>query len=189
VNIEEQTGFPFKTEAYAKVIPIESVLRSEEIFLALYNKYHEKVRNYASVLYKDQEGHADDLVQDIFMKLWERRDKLHMIDAAEHYLSVMTKNQFLMEKRSVKRRTHSLAIFQAQKALQDKVTEQDVFHRESKMILNDGMKKLPPRMKMAITLKQEGYKIKEIALLMQINNCTAKNHVIKALNKMKVFLN
>jgi DNA-binding NarL/FixJ family response regulator len=44
-------------------------------------------------------------------------------------------------------------------------------------------------MKTAFILKQEGYKIKEIALLMKINNFTAKNHVIKALCKMKVFLN
>jgi RNA polymerase sigma factor (sigma-70 family) len=189
VKIEEQTGFLFKTEAYAKVIPIGSVLNSEEIFLALYNKYHENVRKYASILYKDQEGYTEDLVQDIFMKLWERRDKLHMIDCAENYLSIMTKNQFLMEKRTIQRRTNSLTKFQAQQASQDNLTEQDVFYRESKMMINHGMKKLPPRMKIAITLKQEGYKIKEIALLMNINNCTAKNHVIKALNKMKVFLN
>jgi RNA polymerase sigma factor (sigma-70 family) len=163
-------------------------MHPEELFIILYHKYHEKVRNYASILYKDQEGYTEDLVQDIFMKLWERRDKLHMIDSAEHYLSIMTKNQFLMEKRSINRR-NSLAKLHAQKASQDSLIEQDLFYRESKMTINSGIKKLPPRMKMAITLKQEGYKIKEIALLMQINNCTAKNHVIKALNKMKVFLN
>jgi RNA polymerase sigma factor (sigma-70 family) len=176
-------------QEFAKVIPIGSDFNPEELFIILYHKYHEKVRNYASILYKDQEGYTEDLVQEIFMKLWERRDKLHMIDCAENYLSIMTKNQFLMEKRSVQRRTNSLAKFQAQKTSRDNVTEQDLFFRESKMIISDGIKKLPSRMKMAITLKQEGYKIKEIALLMNVNNCTAKNHVIKALNKMKVFLN
>ncbi len=189
LKIEEQTGFLFKTEACAKVIPIGSVLNPEEIFLALYNKYHEKVRKYASILYKDQEGFTEDLVQEIFMKLWEKRDKLYMIDSPENYLSIMTKNQFLTEKRTIKRRTNSLIKFHSQKDSQAHLTEQDVLNRESKMTLNDGIKRLPPRMKIAMTLKQEGYKIKEIALLMNINDCTAKNHVIKALNKMKVFLN
>lgn len=173
----------------AKIIPIKSVSNPEELFVILYDKYHEKVREYASKLYKNQEGYIEDLVQDIFMKLWERRDKLYMIDSPENYLSIMTKNQFLAEKRTIKRRTKSLIKFHSQKESEANLTEEDVLHRESKMIIDNGIKRLPPRMKIAMTLKQEGYKIKEIALLMNINNCTAKNSVIKALNKMKVFLN
>lgn len=56
------------------------------------------------------------------------------------------------------------------------------------MIIDHGIKKLPPRMKIAMTLKQEGYKIKEIALLMQVHHLTAKKQVIKARNKLKLFL-
>jgi len=145
--------------------------------------------NYASALYKNPEGYTEDLVQEIFMKLWERRDKLYLIDSPENYLSVMIKNQYLMEKRSINRKNERLSELHAQEGPQAHVTEQDVLYRESKMIIDNGIKKLPPRMKIAISLKQEGYKIKEIALLMKINNFTAKNHVIKALNKMKIFLN
>ncbi len=174
---------------FAKLVPIQSVSNPEELFIILYHKYHEKVREYASKLYKNQGGYTEDLVQEIFMKLWEKRDKLYMIDSPENYLSIMTKNQFLTEKRTLKRRTNSLIKFHSQKDSRAHLTEEDVLHLESKMIIDHGMKRLPPRMKIAISLKQEGYKIKEIALLMNINNCTAKNSVIKALNKMKVFLN
>ena len=173
----------------AKVVPICSVLNPEETYMSLYNKYYEKIKKYASTLYKDQEAYAKDLVQEIFMKLWENREKLHLIDSPENYITIMTRNQFLIEKRSLKRRKTLLTKLLSQKSLQANLTEQEVLYRESKMIIDNGIKKLSPRMKTAFILKQEGYKIKEIALLMKINNFTAKNHVIKALCKMKVFLN
>ncbi len=140
------------------------------------------------MLCKNHEGYAEDMAQDIFMKLWERRDKLYMIDCPENYLSVMTKNQFLMENRSLKRKTKSLKQFYSQEVTSFHLIEQNVFYLESKMIVDNGIKKLPSRMKRAITLKQEGYKIKEIALLMQVHHLTAKKQVIKARNKLKLFL-
>ena len=157
--------------------------------MSLYHTYYEKIKKYTSILCKHQEGYAEDMVQDIFTKLWERRDKLHLIDSPENYLSIMTKNQFLMAERSLKRKTKSLTQFHSQEVLSSDLIEQDVLYRESKWVIDNGIKKLPSRMKMAITLKQEGYKIKEIALLMQVHHFTAKKHVIKARNKLKVFLN
>jgi len=152
-----------------------------EDFIRLYNSHYHGVKEYA-LRFCASKQNAEDIAQTIFMKLWEKRAIIHTIESPDKYLFIMAKNEFLLEKRFVKRKTKSLAQYH-------RLIDQTVFYPESKMMLDEGIKKLSPRMKTAISLRQEGYKIKEIALLMNIHPFTAKNHVIKALGKMKVFLN
>ena len=53
-----------------------------------------KLLRFATQFLKDEEE-ARDVVQDIFLKLWQKRDKLHEIDNIEAFAMRMTRNRCL----------------------------------------------------------------------------------------------
>ena len=63
----------------------------ETAFEAIYNRYQQKVRAYAYVI-THSEFRAEEMVQEIFMKLWTGRSNLSPELSFEHYLFKMTKN-------------------------------------------------------------------------------------------------
>ena len=63
----------------------------ETAFEAIYNRYQQKVRAYAYVI-THSEFRAEEMVQEIFMKLWTSRSNLSPELSFEHYLFKMTQN-------------------------------------------------------------------------------------------------
>jgi len=56
--------------------------------------------------------------------------------------------------------------------------------------INQGLNRLPPKQKLVFTLKHfQGYKIKEIAQIMNCNDGTIKRYLFNATGKMREYLN
>jgi RNA polymerase sigma factor (sigma-70 family) len=178
---------------HAKVIPIApagkiaSSRKSEELFLDLYRKYGSHVRNYALKLHQDKED-AEDLVQNVFLKLWEKRLQIHLIGLPENYLFVMTKNRFYTATQETKRKKEIYSNYRIGLTDQTNETEETLHYRETKRLLQAAENFLPPREKQAFILKQEGYRIKEIAEQMGTTIRTTTNQLQAAVKKVKLFL-
>lgn len=61
------------------------------LFKQLFDTYYERLHHYAYTILKDREA-ANDIVQQVFMRLWERRDLLTMEQAIAGYLYTTTRN-------------------------------------------------------------------------------------------------
>ena len=178
---------------YARVVPISparelaACRKSEELFLNLYRKYGSPVKNYALKLHQDP-ADAEDLAQNVFLKLWEHRSQIHLIGSPENYLYVMTKNRFYSTMRELKRKKEIYSTYRT--GLNDKSneTEETLNYRETKRLLQAAENFLPPREKQAFILKQEGYRIKEIAEKMGTSIYTTTNQLQAAVKKVALFL-
>ena len=60
-------------------------------FTALFMRYYQKVRSFILGLVKS-DGEAEDLTQEVFLKLWTHREKFCEVEVFGTYLYVLTKN-------------------------------------------------------------------------------------------------
>lgn len=129
---------------------------------------------------------ADDLLQELFVKIWERRQQIDPDQSfagylyrvaqrmvTDHYRKVSLTNTIWSE---VKYNTSESAHF----------TEQDVEGRESQKLIEQAISRLPPQQQKAFSLcKIEGLSYKEAAEIMAVSPETVHAHLVKANKAVK----
>lgn len=157
-------------------------------FTTLYQYYHRSVYGYALSFLKD-ETLAQEIVQDVFMKIWIRRGILKNVSNFGAYLSVCTRNETLnaLKKEAVQQK-HYQAI-QATLSELDPGTENVIQLNETRKILNLAIDRLPPQQKKVYSLLNiEGLKLDDVAEQLHITPSTAKTHLKSALKSIRSFL-
>ena len=149
----------------------------EEIYMIYYNGLYRFAYHY--IMNED----AEDIVQDIFTKVYENMDKLLDEDKIKSYLYSATKNSCLNYLRKLK-------IIDGNK---DKLIE-TIFHYSNEY-LDDGeavdlemqscISKLPEQQKIILKLKIEGRSYKEISEILNISQGTVNTHVNRAYKYIK----
>src|SRR5256885_15190795 len=94
------------------------------VFKQVFDACYESLCRYALTVLRDADE-AEDVVQSMFMKLWERREALNITSALRSYLFKSVYNQCLnqLEHKSVKSK------FQEYQLTRSEISEQpDVFH-------------------------------------------------------------
>ena len=133
---------------------------SAEEFKKQYLPYQQKLYRIAIRLLEDS-FEAEDIVQETFIKLWDKRDDLHHIDNCESYCIRMVKNLCLDVLRSKRNKTNQ-PIDEADITENEQVTGQ-IEIKEDLDHLNYLMELLPEQQKRVLELKHyEGYSTEEI---------------------------
>ncbi|MGX5817649.1 RNA polymerase sigma factor [Chitinophaga lutea] len=70
----------------------------EQAFSTLFDRYWSGVYVHILSLLKNT-AHAEEVTQDIFLKIWELREKLPELDSFRNYLFIITRNRVLSELR------------------------------------------------------------------------------------------
>ena len=134
---------------------------------------------------KDQEL-AEDLVQDCFVKLWEKKPMIKHPNALRSYLYVMVKNECLnFIKLKLKRQTredNTTALNEiSEPAVLDMIIIAETNHEVFQAISS-----LPPKMQRVFRMSYiEGKKNKEIAKELNLSIDTIKHHKSRALILLK----
>lgn len=154
-------------------------------FEQLYHGYSNRVFNLSFFLLKDT-GWSEDVVQDVFVKLWENRTHLQRGQSLWTYLYVMTKRQALNKLRSVKRSNACFERLWAQISEPEDSLHDLVVAKE----LNENIKKLlgllPIQQRTVFSLSRlEGFSHREIAEQLNISPNTVKNHIVQAAKYLK----
>ncbi len=72
-----------------------------EAFRQIYNHYYPAVQQYV-LLFSFDLSRLDELTQDVFVRIWEKRNKLTQVESFQNYLFKITKNQVLNYIRGVR---------------------------------------------------------------------------------------
>lgn len=168
---------------------------SEILSLASINKRHafEMAFNiYWDPLFRQayrkiqSEDVAKDLVQEVFITMWDNLDQLSQQDHLLPYLYAVLRNKVLMQYRKDSVRLRYASNF----ILKDEDYEPSAHHlminKELQAIIDDEINKMPTRMReIHLLQKEENYSIKEIALQLKLSEQTIKNQLYTASNRLK----
>ena len=127
---------------------------------------------------------AKDVTQDVFLKLWNKRESLNIQGPAIAYLKRAVINQSLNKISSQKRFTSDEKIMakrSKETTAQEKLEAQDL---EVKM--KEAMDTLPERCRLIFVMRRlEGMRVKEIAEKLDISPKTVENQITRALKVLK----
>ncbi len=132
---------------------------------------------------------ADELLQDLFVKVWERREQIDPNQPFNRYLYRIAQRMVVDYYRRMARvRIAHLNIGQTSTEL-DWATDEAILSKETSQILNTAISLLPPQRREAFILcKMDGKSYKEAAEIMQISPNTVHNHLVKAVGSIKAHL-
>ncbi|WP_242203483.1 RNA polymerase sigma-70 factor [Aestuariivivens insulae] len=172
-----------------KTVPLDKT-NKKDLFDLLYNLHYDLllqiVRQYVPSI-----EDAEEVLQDVFMKVWHNFDKIDMNKNVTGYLFKITRNtclDFLRSKR------HALAL--ETNSLQQKNllnfhaltndTASTIIKNELEALINESIESLPERCRLVfIKSRFEGMKHKQISSELDISNKTVENHISKAIKHLK----
>lgn len=157
-------------------------------FTEIYNRYWDKL--FAVAGHKLHDLHvAEELVQDIFMDLWNRRDEIAVTGDLRAYLSVALKYKVInvqaKRRRSFRYEKHVIT----HSPQEDHSTEEWVRFQELKERLAALVKQLPEKCRLVYTLSREnGLSHRQIAEHLDISEKTVESHLTNALKSLRTRL-
>ncbi len=162
---------------------------NQAAFETLFKHYHQKVFAFGRKITCCDEV-ARELVQEIFLKLWQRREAFLTIDNFGPYLNKMVRNHCLNIFRKLSHHQKYKKEILHTTLSYENTTQQDLYYRDVKHRLNIALMSLSPNQRMAYMLcHQEGLKYKEAAQKMNISVQTLHEYVKIALRKIRSQLN
>jgi RNA polymerase sigma-70 factor (family 1) len=157
---------------------------SQEAFAELFGLYRHKLYSFLLRSTGSPET-TEDVIQDIFLRLWKDRGNLTNIEQFAPYIFRMAQNQVINSFKRMARETLILAELKQQTA-EAPLAEDNLSLRELKERLQTAMEKLPPKQKLVFTLsRNEGLRHDEIARHLNISPSTVNNHMIEALRTIR----
>jgi RNA polymerase sigma-70 factor (ECF subfamily) len=158
----------------------------KELFESLYSPLF----LFAKSMVKSKEA-AEEIVSDVFIKIWERRRDLEKIDNLKVYLYVSTRNTALNYLTSRKRSiTNPLDEFHTEFTSIYFDPEQLLITADMLALIKRAIDQLPPKCKIIFKLvKEDGLKYREVAQIMDISVKTVENQLAIALHKIGSVVN
>jgi len=157
---------------------------SQEAFGELYARYRERLLYFCKQYMN--EADAEDIVQNVFLKLWEKRRFLGEVTSFSGYIQTMAKNDILKKFRHFD--VHSRF---ARNLLMNEIdstneTEDTVINNDYAILLNELIENLPPKQREVFRLNRvEGLSYNEISELLQTPLENVRKQVSLALKKIK----
>ncbi|WP_126244055.1 RNA polymerase sigma factor [Chitinophaga rhizosphaerae] len=157
----------------------------ELAFTHLFHAYKFKLYGFISKL-TGSPATAEDVVQDVFLKLWKDRKSLRDVDSFGSYLFRMAQNHAINGFRKMAREENVIRQLHTDEAPAHSTPQSHISLKETRELLHRAIQQLPPRQKAIYLLsREEGVKHEEIARRLHITTGTVKNHMIQALRTLR----
>lgn len=166
----------------------EAIRRGDQtVFDAVFRKYYTPLCHYATGFTDGDPDEAEDIVQQTFVKLWERRASLDIAWSVKAYLYKMVHNAALNRIRHQKTK-NKYQQFNAQQLDTQHVLPEDTAP-ELREKLQQALSDLPPQCRNIFELSRfEELKYREIAEQLNISIKTVETQMGKALRIMRLQL-
>ncbi len=158
----------------------------------LYFRHHKKLYNYAVRFCGDPEM-AEDQVQALFLKVWDKRERLTEVKYVRTYLWIALR-RMIIDKQKKEKKSQSLDIHSFDSGFQIVSSPEDlILVREcnSELLeqLFEALQKLSARQREILYLKYfEGMSYKEIEAITSLRYQTIRNHVYDGVKKLKAVM-
>ena len=152
---------------------------------SLYNAYSRRLYNFAFAYLKTEED-AMDVVQEVFISIWNKRDTLNDDTNLEAYLFTVTKNSVIsfFRKKTTEKEYLDYLYYKVVRQHSDNGEQYDYNHLSDR--IRELTEQLPTQRKLIFKLsKEKGLSNKAIAEELNISIKTVEDHMTKARHFMK----
>jgi RNA polymerase sigma-70 factor (family 1) len=158
---------------------------SEHAFTLIFDRYQAKVYRAAYKILKSRPL-AEEIVQEVFLKVWARRIAFPEIKSLEAFLYTTARNLTIDYWRKRKVEISVAYKFAVQQNLTDLTIEHAVLDSEYEQLLQQAIDKLTPRQKTAYELSRiEGLSHQDIATRLNISDSRVNNLITKAVSTIR----
>ncbi len=160
----------------------------EKAFTELFHTHRNKIYTIAYKLTFCEEN-AEEIVQDVFLKVWLKRESLADVESLDSWLFIITRNTVysFLKSKAHKILHQSLAETEFIGCAED--ADARLKEKEFHSILNEAVEKLPQQQKQVYRLSKEaGLKQDEIAIQLNIAPETARKHLQYAMRSIRAYL-
>lgn len=169
---------------------LQLVAEGDELaYKKIFTHYWNSIFSAALVFTKSREI-AQDLTQDIFARIWIKKEKLTEVENFEGFLFITGRNMIFDRLRkkvfTVENENYLTEYFEEEGLL---APHYGVELKEMEEIIHRGINILPERQRKAFYLSRfQGLRHKEIALKMGISQESVKSHIVRAVGKLRQYL-
>ncbi|WEK36063.1 MAG: RNA polymerase sigma-70 factor [Candidatus Pseudobacter hemicellulosilyticus] len=157
-------------------------------FTVLYQEYYPRIYGLARHL-TGSEASAEEIVQDVFLKVWLRQQALKEVQHFEAYLFVIARNHIYTYLRSMARRATGSADPLDQQPVSGYSPADSLELKEMNLLLAAAIGRLPAQQQEVYRLsKEQGLSREEIAERMHLSPETVKVHLARAMRAIRTYL-
>jgi len=162
----------------------------EVAFRMLFDLYKNKVFDYLTGIVKSKEI-AEELVMDIFLKLWLGREWIADIEHIEAFIKKVGYNKAIDFLRYAARNQKLQRVIAKEMASEpDRSLEIQLLEKDYQHIVQEAVRQLSPQRRLVYTLSRDkGMTHDEIARELNLSIHTVNNHTKEALKAIRGFLN
>jgi len=179
-------------------VPLDNIHNEKELlqkvaqgsrgaFRSLYEHYYPLVKYYIS-LFEPSRENSDELTQDVFIRVWDKRDKLSGVESFKGYLFLMTRNLVFNYIRAMKVR-RKLQVLEAGDGLAVNDLEDELLFRQYYNIAHEAIEKLPDGRRQVLKMSiEQGLSLDEIAEQLNISKSGVKKQLYAATAFVRQYL-
>lgn len=158
----------------------------EAAFRQLFVRWHQVLAGYVFRITESNEL-TEEIVQDVFMKVWTVREKMTEVGNFKYYLLAMSRNRaFDVLKKLLREREQQRAW---EKDYEASVSEEDELESARLTLIRRAIDRLPPRRKEVFLLsREEKLSYKDIAARLDISTESVKTHLKLASSSISNFV-
>ncbi len=164
-----------------RISRFDDQLAYKELFTGLYPS----LIQFVAGIIKSRQS-AEEIVSDLFMKIWEKRKTLEEIHNLRVYCFVSARHLSINQLEKQKRQHHAdIDDYKTRLVHPAPDPEECMISAEMLRLVQEIVEELPPRCKLSFKLvKEYGFKYREAAEILQVSEKTIENQLAIALKKI-----
>ena len=160
----------------------------EETFTCLFYAYKERLFGYILAV-SHSYYIAEEITQEIFLKIWLCRHELHQVENTEAYLFTIARNKTLNHLRKSRYDDKLISEIKSLMRPSSNDVQEHISLSENDRLLQEAITLLSPQRQLVYRLSRyEGLNHLEIAREMRLSRNTVKNHLVQALRFIRTYL-
>ena len=160
----------------------------QKAFAELFAKYKDRTYTIAFLL-TDDVVVSEELVQDVFLRVWKNRHKLHELEDFPSWLYTITRNRALTALEKIARDGKNKAEFISYLPAEINDTDTKITDQHLNQLLETALSRLSKQQRKVFELcRLKGFNREEVALQLGLSPATVSVHLTIALRSVRAFL-